>query len=242
MTLKKLMPLWVFLSFCLFLVASSKAFEWATLYYDEEYSRYSEHKLDTSNQEQAEILNILNKLVYINSLEDRNYTLDLVSIFEQGEVLAHLARGRKIVIGKEYLSFIQSEQGKAFLLAHEIAHGELKHLNSLSGLIFTSKTDKFEEIEDGNSFFIAKYAQNKEKEADRLAISLLKNLYGTEQLILDDVVEIFLLMNKLEDQFGKFPNKTLTTREQLQKKFADNASHPPDKVRIALISSHIDGE
>jgi predicted Zn-dependent protease len=173
---------------------------------------------------QKTLKNLLNKLIPNSSAPDISYKIHLVN---SDVANAFATLGGNIFINSGLLSHIESENGLAMVIAHEMAHVQLRHpIQALS------KTALYQLVTtlvlgDGSIATFAGQAGNltllsfnrdMERDADKVAIDTLKATYGHKK----GAAEFFLSMS-YEDRGLDFFN-----------------THPDVDKRIKFISSGSD--
>jgi uncharacterized protein YlaN (UPF0358 family) len=190
-------------------------------------------ELDYKNPKHLLLRQILDELMANNKFKYKDYTINVVPLAEEPIPLAQVQVGRKISFSKELLELMKTKQGKAFVLAHEIAHNELKHLNDLFSIFYGSTklgTDK------KNAFHDQRYTQSKEFDADAMAVDYIKNTYI--DINEKDLLEMFDLIELVEDHYLK-SGKVKMTKAEYRKYFAREASHPDHDSRRAAIKTRL---
>lgn len=180
------------------------------------------HEINSNQFKERRILSLFNKIVFANSLDRKNYTLHLENINLNSPSIAWLCYGRRVFLIRDFPEFFYSEQGLAFVLAHEIAHGELKH-NGLSDLFASDKIHR---------------QRQEELAADALALDLLAKLYGPNQLETKKLTELFYILQRIENHI-ELKNGKVLTRDEWQAKFSNIHSHPSDQERIKAIKEKL---
>lgn len=186
-------------------------------------------KLDYKNPKHLLLRQVLDELIASNNFKYKDYTIKVVPITEKFIPLAQVQIGREISFSKELLELMKSKQGMAFVLAHEIAHNELKHLNDLFAIFYGySKvgTDK------KNAFHDQRYTKLKEFDADAMAVDYIKNTYT--DINEKDLLELFYVIELVEDQFLKSGTIKMTKAEY-KKSIERGSSHPDHDSRRAAI-------
>ena len=142
-------------------------------------------------EEQERVEKILDKLIAANedSLRDLPYTIKVV---EKGYENAFAAIGGKIYVTKKLIERSEEETGLAFIIAHELAHHQLRHCSRGKGRavlyqIFTSFLNPEGLISMQFVPALTMKASNRgwEKNADRLAFELISNTYQELDKFLD---------------------------------------------------------
>lgn len=209
--------------------------------YDEYKSQRNQNQIDMNSNSELEVLALFNKLLYTSALEKKNYSLHFIDIDNGLTSLAGMKPGRELLIKRGLIDLFESEQGKAFILAHEIGHSELGHTSRLVHRLFaTSVEDKKIKLQS-NPFFMAQLSQEDELAADAYAIDLLSNLYGSKNLNIEQITEMFEIFTLLDQQIKLEDGKTIN-REEWQKLKHINSSHPSDLERIQRIKALVNRE
>ncbi len=142
--------------------------------------------------------------------------------------------GGKILVTSGLFDLVKSENGLAFVIAHELGHVYLRHNSKqmISGLLATTFAS-FLGIEDAQKYFMSltevahlKFGRDAERQADEFALDLVTKEYGH----VAGADELFLGLQKQNN-----------SQLELYEKFPILSSHPATKDRIDFIRSHIHG-
>lgn len=142
-----------------------------------------------------------------------------IRIFDSEEVNAFAIPGGDILITKGLLQRAPSDAALAFLVAHELAHHELRHVTKrlsitviwemLDGLLKQSSLENL--ISAGGSILMLPYSRSDEIEADDYAAEMLIKLYGN----LKGAEELFEILADSTKGYGNhsefFSTHPLTT-------------------------------
>lgn len=202
--------------------------------FDEYQAQRNQNQINMDSNTELETLGLFNKILYVSGLEKRNYSLHFIDIDDELTAIAGMKPGRELILKRGFIDLFDSEQGKAFVLAHELGHSELGHTSRLIDRLFTTSMEAKKIKLETNPFFIAELSQKKELEADTYAIKLLETLYGSSNLNLDQITEMFEILAILENKIILEDGSTLT-REEWQRLKDTNSSHPTDLERIQAI-------
>ena len=146
---------------------------------------FSAKKLvEGENLKQAELQRMVNSL---SQCIDITYPL-AVDLVDSGRANAMALPGGRIIVFTGLLSKVESENGLAFVLAHELAHFKNKdHLRGMGrGIIITSIAALITGAESGFTQLLtptvnlnmAQYSQVREQLADKEALRMLNCCYG----------------------------------------------------------------
>jgi len=128
------------------------------------------------------IRGIVDTLLATGLLQYQNEFAWEVMLIEDSEILnAFVTPGGYIYVYTGLIKFLESEDQLAGVLAHEIAHADLRHAsrqlsqrNSLSTVLAVASKGSTDLLTDiGASLVTLKFSRAYEKEADRMAIRLL---------------------------------------------------------------------
>lgn len=205
---------------------------------DQQMAETKTNQINKNNPHEVELLNLFNKILYANSLENKNYSLHMLKLDNDTVSVAGMKLGRELVMQKDLIPLFKTEQGKAFILAHELAHSELQHNTNLITLFFTNSSDGYK-TNKRNPFFVANLAKDKELEADAYAIKLLTNLYKEEDLKIEELTEMFKVLSILENKI-ELENGQIINRKEWQTLYSDKLEHPSDIARIEAITQLLD--
>ena len=189
----------------------------------------SKHTNQSTKANQKEILELqkIQKKLEANDLELKKFKKLEIGISDNKEINAYIYPNGEIYFTKGILKELKSEDQKAFVLAHEIAHYKNRdHLKSIGRSILALATINLIGLGGGEfttkimysiyNINDLKYSQKQEIEADKYAGKLIKKIYGTNK----GATEFF----KLIDQKQHFPE------------FIHYFStHPSPSTRIKLI-------
>ncbi len=140
----------------------------------------TKNKKVCKKNDQAEIAlkKIINRL---NSANNENNTFHII-VHDLGIVNAFAAPGEHIVIGRELIEFAKSPEEVAAVIAHEMGHGIKRHpetalvraLGLSTALLLFAGGDPGTVTNFGNLLLQLKYARDAEREADAIALDILK--------------------------------------------------------------------
>lgn len=137
--------------------------------------------------------------------------------------------GGEIVLTNELYEWLETEEGLAFVLAHEIAHHNQRHIvEGLARQFLWQLLLSIVGLGDvpTSAVFFAEMAQSRraEEEADRLAVKIVYELYGDKR---EDYAELFIRLKNNPDY-------------QEHQRFSWVSSHPEMDERIAAIDREVD--
>lgn len=150
-------------------------------------SSFSSAETNQTHEQTQEYLNeILNKLNTQSEGAEFPYRL-LLSDMEEANAFA--LPGGQIVVTRGLLSRIQTENGLAMVIAHELAHQQLRHpIRSLGRTIIVTLaiTSLFgmenstinSYLTSGVNLTLLSFSRDQEREADELGQQMLKKTYG----------------------------------------------------------------
>lgn len=157
---------------------------------DDNIAKCSNDVYDVHNEKEKQLNNLFHRIITANSLDYKNYTLNIVDEVYEANSPASMRRGKILFFNKTFLTKIKTEQGLAFIIAHELSHYELGHLNNLSDMLFAQvKSESLLKNDMGNAYFSSKYSQNNEIKADLHAIDLLIKTFGINNLVFQEITE-----------------------------------------------------
>lgn len=140
----------------------------------------------------------------LDDFDHRELPYDIY-LADMGQSNALALPGGSIVLSRELLKSVQTEAGIAFVLAHEIAHHELRHpvrklgkdfLLSLLQVFFSSEVD----ISPGLNLMELHSSRVEEENADKLAAKMVLSLYGNDP----NALEFFQIVQKEQGDSAKF--------------------------------------
>ena len=112
----------------------------------------------------------------------------VLTVEDSEQVNAYALPGGRVVVLSGLLDKVQSENGLAFVLAHELGHFKNRdHLRSMgrqivllaiATLLTGSNSDLSQMLTPATSLSEAQYSQHRESEADRVALETLQCHYG----------------------------------------------------------------
>lgn len=172
---------------------------------------------ETGTLDRAQV--ILDKLLEGESIRKLDYRL---MVMDADGANAFAIPGGWIAVTTGLLSAVSSEEGLAFVLAHEVGHHQYRHMTRrlgrtlLQGLILGvmfGQQDAMGLTDSAVRLAEAGYSRDDEREADDFALRLVHRKYGST----DAALEFFRYVTTNEE-------------EHLWQSFA--GSHPPTKERI----------
>jgi hypothetical protein len=201
-------------------------------YYSNKMAKETHDELDYKDQEHLLLRQVLDELIAANDLKYKDYTLKVVPISSEEQIsFAQVNLGRQVSFSSEFLYLMKTKQGLAFVMAHEMAHSELKHLTDIFALVYGGKqlgSDK------KNSFHDKRYSKSKEFVADAKAVDYLLNTY--KDIDIEDVLEMFLVIEVVEEHMFK----SGVSEEEYKKELEKDGSHPDHDSRRKAIKSQIE--
>lgn len=176
---------------------------------------------DTGTLDRAQA--ILNKLLEGESIRKLEYRL---MVMDAEGANAFAIPGGWIAVTTGLLSAVSSEEGLAFVLAHEVGHHQYRHMTRrlgrtlLQGLILGvmfGQQDAMGLTDSAARLAEAGYSRDDEREADDYALRLVHRKYGST----DAALEFFRFVTENEEEF-------------VWQSFA--GSHPPTQERIDALT------
>lgn len=123
------------------------------------------------------------------------------TIIKDKEVNAFAIAGGKIIILSKLIDFVDSEDELAFIIAHEIAHNELKHcIKKIQYSVRASSLNPTlgEVVNKAYQIYNLPFSKTEEFAADELGIKILRKA-GYKK---DGAIRFFEKLAKLEKQYG----------------------------------------
>lgn len=207
------------------------------------------------NETATEYLNYVCHVLTVNSPQPELYKGYYVQILDSNEINAFGTSGGHILVTKGLIQNVKSEDEIAAVLAHEIAHIQLKHsikaikssrttdaVFKTSGAVLTALTDG-----DDNTVELIKsfdstvgkaisnmvdkgYSQDNEFAADKYALSLL-DAAGYDVHAMDEMLEMLGQKSKAKSGFGKTHPKPKKRIKNLSKEYKKYASCKTQSMR-----------
>jgi predicted Zn-dependent protease len=144
------------------------------------------------------IKNIFNRLMPHISRKNINYGYRIV---QTDEVNAYAIAGGRMFINTGIIEFLESEDEMAFVLAHEIAHNELRHcIKRIQYAAIAESIDPNigEIVEVAYEIYQMPFTKYDEYEADELGLRLMKQAgYNKE-----GAISFFTKLEVLEKEYG----------------------------------------
>lgn len=145
---------------------------------------------DTDDLDFKRTKEIFEKILDQGASRELNYRL-----YYSSEPMANAfaVPGGHVIVTKGLLEMVESEEGLAFVLAHELGHHEKRHcLKRLSrtvsvGLVtaFLGGFDNASLVDSSVNISDLHYSRVQENEADEFAVEIIKKLYGNDEKCLE---------------------------------------------------------
>ena len=205
----------------------------------------STYKIVTNNPKLTAYLNKICNAITINSPRPNIYNGYHVMILDSNEINAFATSGGHIFLTKGLIAAAKSEDALAGVIAHEIAHIQLRHsiksiktsritqalivtgtssVGAAAGLDVNELTDIFNESvgEIVTTMVNSGYSQTQEFDADKTAIGLLAATGYNPSGLLDMLKELNKIKEGNSAGFGKThpsPAKRISSAEKIIKKY-----------------------
>lgn len=166
----------------------------------------------------------------------KQYSLDIQFVCSEIPT-AYAVMGGQIIVTSGFLDYLQTENGLAFVLAHELGH--FKHRHHLKGLgkgiilgsvlssLGLSGADQL--LTEASDFIEMKYSRDEERVADDYAIELMRRSYGS----LAGADELFThLSKKYYSDPLDFSSSHPATEERIKKLRSLISRSEPDSQKI----------
>lgn len=182
-----------------------------------EFKAGKEKKFDVKK-----IFNLIKKKLSRNKINYR------YSVVEVNDVNAFAIAGGKIFICTELLKFLDNEDELAFVIAHELAHIELKHcIKRVQYAAIASGVDPLigTLVQVAYSIYSTPFSKYEEFEADELGVKLMQKAGYNKK----GAISFFEKLKALEQQYG------VDKRDELNDFIS---SHPTSEERKERIKKH----
>jgi len=207
-----------FLSSVLLVLVFAFVFQFGFSLYDKYLAKQLTDQIQLSNPKHIFARKVLDKILVANNKKPSEFHLIIEN--DDSRLFAESHIGQAIHFSNLLLESIDTEQGLAFILAHELSHMDGGHSYSFRSFALSQNWG-------GNDFMYARAFNHKQElEADREALKLLENTYP--KLNQEEVLELFGVESKLRND----PNYHIKERSRIN---AINYTHPVDSKRISLI-------
>ncbi len=150
------------------------------------------------NDTKYDIKNIFNKILKNVNRKQIEYNY---KVLKSDEVNAFAIAGGKTFVLTGLLKFVDSDDELAFVIAHEIAHNELKHcVKRIQYSVQASKIDPTlgEVVQVAYSVYSTPYSKYDEFAADDLGVKLMEKA-GYNKI---GAIQFFAKLKKLEEKYG----------------------------------------
>ena len=222
----------------------------------------STYKLWNGNQNLTSYLNLVCNAITINSPRPNVYNGYHVAILDSNEINAFATSGGHIFVTRGLIDAAKSEDALAGVIAHEVAHIQLKHsikaiktsritqallvtgtsaAGAAAGMNVNQLTDVFNESigEIITTLVNNGYSRDQEYDADNMALSLLASAGYSPSGLLDMLKELNSVQSGRAGGFNKThptPAQRITNAEKSVGKYtvADNRIHR--QIRFAAVA------
>jgi len=150
-----------------------------------------------------------------------------MTVIESDQANAIALPGGKVVVFSKIFDFVQSENGLAFVLAHELGHFKNRdHLRglgrgfvlaALSTVLLGANSDVSQMLASTSEFQGAQYSQSRESQADRTALHALNCYYGH----VGGATELFEVLQEQEGQWDLSMWHYFSSHPELQARIDD---------------------
>lgn len=158
-------------------------------------------KKDTDSEEEKRLQGLVDSL---QTCLDLPYPIK-VTLVDSEQINALAIPGGNVVVFSGLLESVSSQNGLAFVLAHELGHfvnrdhlrgmGRGILLAALSTVIFGANSDISQILASASGVQVAQYSQERESQADRTALQVLSCHYGH----VGGATELFVALQQREE-------------------------------------------
>ena len=178
---------------------------------------------DTDSEQEASLQGLLDSL---QTCLDLPYPIT-VTLVKSEQVNAVAIPGGNVLVFSGLLESVSSQNGLAFVLAHELGHfvnrdhlrgmGRGILLAALSTVIFGANSDISQMLASASGVQVAQYSQERESLADRTALHVLSCHYGH----VGGAAELFVALQELEEALDFGLLHYFATHPELQTRIDD---------------------
>jgi Zn-dependent protease with chaperone function len=178
---------------------------------------------EPASEREQELQQLINQL---GSCVDIGYPIN-VQISESDEVNAYAMPGGRVVVLSGLLDKVETENGRAFILAHELGHFQNRdHLRSMgrtlvvlaiSVVLTGADSDMSALVTPVHTFKVAQFSQERESAADATALKALNCHYGH----VGDATEFFELLVEPDERLDWSLTHYFTSHPEAQQRIDD---------------------
>lgn len=175
-------------------------------------------KSKVTNSDKWNIKKVWQDLLQHTSRKNIKYSY---KVFKDKDVNAYAVAGGKVYINTGLLDFIKSKDELAFVIAHELAHNELKHcIKRIQHSVTASKIDPTlgAVVQIAYSTYRLPFNKYEEYEADSLGVVLMQKAGYSKQGALDFFTKLAELEKKYQTDKRDPVNDFITTHPYAEKR------------------------